>query len=147
MKVDNLVDKTKQKVMSKVSYLGPVCINGKWRSEVNKVASSFATSQRRMIERELDEGMEIHRGEPDLSGNQAYEKAKRLVIETDKALAQKYDGIKENFLKKKKKELLTNDENNAHNQSAELEQLLDDEKLVEMSIIEKYLKPKKNQRG
>ena len=61
------MDKTKQKVMSKVSYLGPVCIDGKWRSEVNKVASSFATSKRKMIERELDEGMVIHIGKPDVS--------------------------------------------------------------------------------
>lgn len=65
--VDNLVDKTKQKVMSKVSFLAPVCVDGKWRSEVNKVASSFATQQRRQIEKELDEGMEIHIGKPDLS--------------------------------------------------------------------------------
>jgi hypothetical protein len=70
--VDNLVDKRKQKVMNKVSFLSPVCIDGKWRSEVNRVKSSFATSQRRMIENQLDEGMVISVGIPDLSDGAAF---------------------------------------------------------------------------
>ena len=51
--------------------------------------------------------MEIHIGKPDLSAGQAYTSAKQLVVDTDKAILQKFGNIKTNFLKEKKKEALT----------------------------------------